>query len=168
MLVIDADLKYTPDKFNNKLIGVNEANRRQARTILRRADTRDPVHGSTHCWYFCTDSVAIMGLKWRDDIRDYTRRMGLSPNYLDQVYDNDLTREAIFLFVTAGAIFIFAVVLLLVSCCKITPRGRHILATFIMMLEFTIGVVLLLRNRNNSDLDDFSTLRAGGVSFRGT
>jgi len=106
-----------------------------------------------------------MGLKWRDDVRDHFN----FTSYLDQVYSNELTREAIFLFATAGAIFICAVLLLLVSCCKISPRGRHILATFIMMFEFVIGVVLLLRNRQNADLNDYSeSTFPVGTSFRGT
>eukprot|EP00178_Gracilaria_changii_P016227 TRINITY_DN4601_c0_g1_i1.p1 TRINITY_DN4601_c0_g1~~TRINITY_DN4601_c0_g1_i1.p1 ORF type:complete len:195 (-),score=8.59 TRINITY_DN4601_c0_g1_i1:36-620(-) len=108
-------------------------------------------------------AVAIYGIKSRNDLRDHVP----GNSYLNQVYDSELLREAIFLFVTAGAIFIMALLLLMVSCCRISPRMRHVLATFIMMLLFVIGVVLLLRNRHNADLNDFSEISPPvGVSFR--
>lgn len=143
---------------------MNEAIRRKERTLLDSATIDHSLHRSTHRWYFLTYAVAIFGIKSRNDLRDHVP----GNSYLNQVYDSELLREAIFLFVTAGAIFIMALLLLMVSCCRISPRMRHVLATFIMMLLFVIGVVLLLRNRHNADLNDFSEISPPvGVSFRG-
>ena len=66
-----------------------------------------------------------------------------------------MKQEALFLFVTSAVLLIFILVLLFAFCCHcLSYRTKHILVTLILVLEFAIAVVLLLRYANNENLQD--------------
>ena len=66
-----------------------------------------------------------------------------------------MRQEAIYLFVTAGLIIIFALIVVAGFCCKVlSNRNRHILVAILLMLVFAVAVVLILRYVNNANLND--------------
>jgi hypothetical protein len=77
----------------------------------------------------------------------------------NDLYYNEMKREAIYLFVSAGVVILFSFLLLCVYCCNcycLGPKARHILVVFVIIVELAVGVVMLLRFCSNDDLNDNS------------
>ena len=79
-------------------------------------------------------------------------------NTQTNLYLKEQKQETGFIIIAAGLTFFISIALLIGLCTdRISPRARHVLATFNLMLEFAIAVVISLRASNNSNLRDSST-----------
>jgi hypothetical protein len=68
----------------------------------------------------------------------------------------DYHQFASFLIIAAGLTFIISLVLLVALCAdKFSPRVRHILATFNLILEFAIAVTVSIEASKISNLRDY-------------
>jgi uncharacterized membrane protein len=69
--------------------------------------------------------------------------------------NRDFNQFAAFLIIAAGLTFIISIVLLIALCAdKLSPRLRHILATFNLILEFAIAVTVAIAASMASNLRD--------------
>lgn len=73
------------------------------------------------------------------------------PNYANR----DFNQFAAFLIIAAGFTFLISIVLLIAICAdKLSPRLRHILATFNLIIEFAIAVAVAIAASLASNLRD--------------
>jgi hypothetical protein len=79
--------------------------------------------------------------------------------------NSDFNQLAAFLIIAAGLTFIISIVLLIALCAnKFTPRIRHILATFNLILEFAIAVCVSIAASQASNLRDLLYNQLGQAS----
>lgn len=69
--------------------------------------------------------------------------------------DRDYHQFAAFVIIAAGLTFFISIVLLVALCAdKLSPRVRHVLATFNLILEFAIAVTVAIAASQASNLRD--------------
>ena len=74
----------------------------------------------------------------------------------DTNYSNrDFNQFAAFIIIAAGLTFFISIVLLVALCAdKLSPKIRHVLATFNLILEFAIAVAVAIAASQASNLRD--------------
>jgi len=82
--------------------------------------------------------------------RNYLVQDYYNPLDPHQLYYQEMKQEALFLFASCAALLVLILIVLFAFCCHcLSYRTKHVLVTLILVLEFAIAVVLLLRYANN-------------------
>ena len=93
--------------------------------------------------------VVTQGYKFAQDYDDD------SNNDRSRLYFKEQKQEIIFIVIAAGLTFFISLALLAGICTDcISPRVKHVLATFNLLLELSIAVVVALRASNNYNWRD--------------
>lgn len=95
--------------------------------------------------------VATQGYYFAQDAIDHNVTHMFNP----ALYLKEQKQEAAFIIVAAGLTFFISLFLLVGLCTDcISPKLKHFLSAFNLVLEFSIAVVVALRASNNSNLRD--------------
>lgn len=110
---------------------------------------------SAHLRYECSYPVAVKGYQWAKEYND-------DNNDKDPRHDLILkeTRQELAFIVTAAGLTFFISLILLIGLCTecISAKTKHVLATFNLILEFALAVVIALRASNNSNFRHVNTV----------